>query len=695
MNFEEFTTNVSKVDFGKALPTAIYIHRSGILKLPPNLSGLIYRAIRNLKLEESEWDILKLYKRDFKFSLLHYPGFDSYPYPPLHTSYSIDLSKLTLRKADYSEAENPPILHRRENFLHPSDPRVNSFKGYTQEGERIGLYEQTQKIGSLKGWERTIRSKGYELTETGSLQRLGINHAPETTNGTQEIQRHKTAISRNSLSSPMFILAKKNYLNGNYSVLDYGCGRGDDLRELEAHNIDAIGWDPVHRPETDLEPCDIVNLGFVINVIEDKNERDKTLKRAFDLSLKLLVISAMLGNEKIYQKFSPYKDGVITSKNTFQKYYFQGELQHYIETALSENAIALGPGIFVVFKDKVEEQNYLLERQKARIHWNKLSSKPAKPFNEKIAKELYDRNKELYDHFWLTCLDLGRIPCEDEFEHLALIAQTGGSYKKIFNLCTKKHGVQLFEHSKKSKVDELITYFALEFFTKRKPYRRMPDGLKRDIRSFFTSYSEAKSKAQQALFSVSSTLTIYEACITAHKNTPSILNGQHSLLLHRQHLELLPKELRIFVGCATQLYGDMENIDLIKIHIQSGKVSLMSYENFDSQPIPLLTERIKIKLREQEIDFFDYVGEYQPQPLYNKSAFINESFEDFKKQKSFDKKLERLGIKTNGDRGPSTPELIAQLRKLGHEIKGYRLYKIQDSPRNTEVIAPQSTSSVI
>lgn len=37
--------------------------------------------------------------------------------------------------------------------------------------------------------------------------------------------------------------------------------------------------------------------------------------------------------------------------------------------------------------------------------------------------------------------------------------------------------------------------------------------------------------------------------------------------------------------------------------------------------VPLLTERIKIKLRELDIDFFDYVGDYEPTPLQNKLIF--------------------------------------------------------------------------
>ena len=78
--------------------------------------------------------------------------------------------------------------------------------------------------------------------------------------------------------------------------------------------------------------------------------------------------------------------------------------------------------------------------------------------------------------------------------------------------------------------------------------------------------------------------------------------------------------LRIYIGCAIQLYGDIEEMQLIKAHIRSGKVSLMRYKDWEKET-PLLIERIKIKLRDQDIDFFDYVGEYEPTPLLNKDIF--------------------------------------------------------------------------
>jgi len=77
----------------------------------------------------------------------------------------------------------------------------------------------------------------------------------------------------------MQTLARHGYFDGNYSVLDYGCGKGDDVRELEAHGVDVLGWDPVHKPEHTPTKRDIVNLGFVTNVIEDSMSSKKLSKK--------------------------------------------------------------------------------------------------------------------------------------------------------------------------------------------------------------------------------------------------------------------------------------------------------------------------------------------------------------------------------------------------------------------------------
>ena len=64
-----------------------------------------------------------------------------------------------------------------------------------------------------------------------------------------------------------------------------------------------------------------------------------------------------------------------------------------------------------------------------------------------------------------------------------------------------------------------------------------------------------------------------------------------------------------------QLFGDAGSVDLIKAHLKSGKVTFLVYDDFEADATPRLIERIKVDLPRLRVDFFDYVGEYEPEPL--------------------------------------------------------------------------------
>ena len=72
---------------------------------------------------------------------------------------------------------------------------------------------------------------------------------------------------------------------------------------------------------------------------------------------------------------------------------------------------------------------------------------------------------------------------------------------------------------------------------------------------------------------------------------------EKSLQLHGSLVERLPPLLRIYVGCASQLIGDVESADLVKIHLYSGKLSLMKFDNFSGCALPRMLERVKINFR--------------------------------------------------------------------------------------------------
>src|SRR5207302_11494949 len=123
-----------------------------------------------------------------------------------------------------------------------------------------------------------------------------------------------------------------------------------------------VGWEPCYRPGTERVSADGVSLGFVINVIGDHAGRLQALEGAFSLATVVLAVASMLATDGQPTYGRSYQDGVVTSRNTFQKYYTQAELQQFIEAALDEDAYPAAPGVFYVFKDRAVEQTYLLSK---------------------------------------------------------------------------------------------------------------------------------------------------------------------------------------------------------------------------------------------------------------------------------------------------------------------------------------------
>ncbi|MFV7770141.1 DNA phosphorothioation-associated putative methyltransferase [Shewanella marisflavi] len=641
MDFKFFKQLVRQVAVGKQLPDAIYLHKDAIKALPEQLQKFIPAVAKAVNLPSEQWNLIKLFKNEFRLSLLNYPEFYTDSYPALEQSLNVDLSKLSHKVTCYRSSENPPILHRKETMVLPDSEYYEHFVAITEEGENAGLYDNTRTIGFKRSWLNLIQKKGYKLLD-GRL--LKIENAELPNKNIQEIgiDRHKTAIVRHELSGPMKSLAKQGYLDGRYSLFDYGCGRGDDLRELEAHGLDVLGWDPVFLPDNDKVNSDIVNLGFVLNVIEDQDERLEALLSAWELAEKILVVSVMLANEGYIAQFQPYKDGVITSRNTFQKYYAQSEIKGYLESSLQEDIIAVAPGIFYVFKDKLEEQRYLQSKYQRHHTWQQLTS-PQLIESKDRAKLIITQNHKLFDAFWNECLERGRIPANDEFEQSGEVRNLIGSHKKIFGLLQEMFDTHEFTKAETSRKEDLLVYFAMGLFEKRKPYTQQPDSLKRDIKALFDDYRTAINLATELLFAIADRELIGEQCVKAHQQLPaSILNEGHSLIFHKNYIERLPILLRVYVGAALQMYGELDDtVDLVKVHINSGKLTLTHYDDFDKS-VPYLVERTKIKMADQDIDFFDYIDETRRPPLLNKHLLLDSQNEQYEKQKSFDKRLSKL-----------------------------------------------------
>jgi hypothetical protein len=159
------------------------------------------------------------------------------------------------------------------------------------------------------------------------------------------------------------------------------------------------------------------------------------------------------------------------------------------------------------------------------------------------------------------------------------------------------------------------------------------------------------------------------------------------LQLHTGLVDQLPPLLQVYVGCAAVLYGDYRNADLVKIHIGSGKVSLTRYDDFAGQALPRLLERVKVKLRDQDIDWFSYgagTGRdgtgFTPPYLFRKSRYLNEEFPQYPEQLAFDAALDALGLCDLSGYGPEPQTFDQTLAARRWEVDGLRLVRSRTIP---------------
>ena len=671
---------------GKKVLNNVYWHCSLTTEQPNEVQLNIAEAesIANVK-ANTDYNIVKYDNKNQALSLLWYPDFYEEAFPTLEKSYRIDLQAKRVEKRSYQTSINPPILHRKELFIRSDDRIYAQCKELTITAEQIGLFDNPIRIGFKQAWEDLIAEKGFQLIDHQFVpianEEANFEQIEPHINNSQ-ISRHLTALSRSNLSAPIQCLARHGYLDGSMTIFDYGCGKGDDIRNLIANDITISGWDPHYAPNQPKHEADIVNIGFVINVIENYQERIDALLGAYALSRQVLVVSAMLTNQNVLIGQS-YNDGVITKRNTFQKYFTQSELKEFLIDTLDTEAIPVAPGIFYVFKDPDAEQRFLLNRQRSYRNILRISYRSSLP---KLTRkeEKYIAFKHLIDPLWQKTLELGRLPEKNEIENVVEVMQSFGSVGKALIFMLSQFDEELLEQARQSRINDLLTYLALQTFSKCKPYKHLDATLQKDIKVFFGDYKNAIAFATSILYQISKAELIVASCLGATEQGLGYLDEDGALYLNSCVVEQLPPLLRIYIGCATLLYGDIEQTDLIKIHSQSGKLSLMRYNDFKNEALPCLLERVKINLREQVFDLFEYGDEFQPTYLYFKSRYINEEFPNYAEQINFDEQLQGLYLFDLRGYGPRPDVFRNILSKSRWEIKGFELIRSQSIPNLDE-----------
>lgn len=656
---------------GKRVRGHSYIHVSLLPEQPEAVRYLVDTARRQAGIDADAFNVIRLSELSHEIGLLNYPRFLEDPFPALAVAYLIDMATKRVRRTDFSSRDNPPILHRKELLLHSEHPSRTQFVSLTAELEKRGIFVDNQRIGYQKFWEERLASHGIQIVDHAVVESV-VAEAP--IQDAKEIARHRTAIVRDRLSTPMQALARHGLLIPEHSVLDYGCGQGDDVRALQAGGIPAVGWDPHYAPDATLERADIVNLGFVLNVIEEPSERLQAVRRAFDLARQCLSVAVMIAGKGDINGLRAYRDGYLTQRNTFQKYYRQDEMKTFLESAIDMEAIAVAPGIFLIFRDKILEQRFFLDRQR-RIQFP-LAPELRPPLDRpNLAERRLEALRPILERLWQQMREFGRPLVEEEVapDLLSEIKDQIGSLRRAERLGSSPENVQKLVASGNARREDLLVYFGLNLFNGRTRYSMLAPELQRDIKAFLGNAKSAFEAGRALLFSVGKPEVIDNACQKASASGLGHLIEGDSLQIHSALINRLPAALRCYAGCAGKLYGDIDTADLVKIHVRSGKLTLLFYDDFDLSPLPRLRERIKIDMREHKIDFFQYSKESQL--LLFKSRYMTADQPRYDQQKSFDDALVKLGLFDFSDYGPSADVFTSTLSGAGYTVSGFSLEK--------------------
>lgn len=440
-----------------------------------------------------------------------------------------------------------------------------------------------------------------------------------------EIARHKTAISRTDLSRPVRRAISDGILTADLRLFDYGCGRGDDLRMLNALGFKVASWDPVHRADAVRAPAPIVNLGFVINVVEDVRERVAALRSAWDLAEQVMIVAARLHivaarlhiDSRFVAETDAFEDGCLTIRGTFQKLFDQQELRMWIDQSLGVFSVAAGPGIYYVFRREDDRVGYLAAHSRRRLTAPRLSG----------AAQLFEEHRALLASLMHFFERRGRLPSEGELDNLAELVSVFGSTKRAFSVVRRASDKAAWDGIARARAQDLLIYLALSRFDGRPPFRRLPSFLQHDVRSFFSTYSKACEQADDLLYAVGAPGAVGEASQDSQigKVTPS------ALYVHAGALDSLAPVLRLFEGCARRYIGQVDGANLIKLHRSEPKVSYLSYPEFDTDPHPALAFAVIVHLQTFQVTSRNYAGSRNPPVLHRKETFLKPDHADYAK----------------------------------------------------------------
>lgn len=441
------------------------------------------------------------------------------------------------------------------------------------------------------------------------------------------------------------------------SILDYGSGRGQDVERLEAKGRTAKGWDPYFDADRAPAPADAVLLTYVLNVIENSRERDETLKRAWELTRRVLVVSSRLTWDADRVRGNEYDDGVVTSRGTFQHLYRPAELRSLVMSTTGVRCVAAAPGVVYAFKDDRDRLSFLARRTLPGFQWTDVvGADEALTAVTKFAE------------------DTGRVPIFEELPTQCVQALGKLSLQELTRLvkATADPG-RVSEGAKQSTLNTLL-YLGIELFNGRGPYGSLPLHVKANIRRFFKSYKEACRRADRLLFKLRDDTYLRGAMRnSAGKMTPS------ALYIHRRAAASMPVVLRLYEHCGAIAAGRPTDYTLLKLHHDKRAVSWLGYAQFDSDPHPRTDWSYQVTFPEMDSSYTNYTSRSNRPLLHRKEEFLAPDDPDRPKYERLTRAEVEAGLYANPSIIGTEKGWESELARCGVALRGHRLVRASTS----------------
>ena len=265
----------------------------------------------------------------------------------------------------------------------------------------------------------------------------------------------------------------------------------------------------------------------------------------------------------------------------------------------------------------------------------------------------------------------GRLPKVNEwalYEQLAKVFTTPG---KAFRVLLAARGEDWVEECSQKRKNALLVFLSLLRFRDNPRLSDFPVMIQNDIRAHFRSYRNAQSEAADLLFSIGNKDLISAAVGFAQVGKRT----RDALYVHKSALNLLPPILRVYVGCAGVISGDIEGANIIKLSIDTPRVTFLHYPDFDTKPHPELAEFILVSIIDFNMQYRDYSKSTNRPILHRKEEFVAEDYPERDKFARLTRIEEKHGLYEELSRIGYSTFWNALLERKGLEYRGHRLIR--------------------